>query len=310
MSDTVAAGSRRRLLYVKEDSWGVTPSGAGVPVMKTLRNTGGSGFGMRRGSEESAEFRSDRAVADVRLGVQRVNADIPFELSWQSMDDMLEAALFGTWATNTLKQGVTATSFTFEEGFTDIGVYLTMPGTMVDTWSLNIQPEGRMITGSFGLMSKIQNDVAAATIADTITVANTNAPFDSFTGGLDKDATPLAVVTSMQLNLSNNLAQLFAAFNKGSFAITAGRANVTGSVTLYFTDSAFIEEYQNETEVKLEVLLTDLAGNSYLITIPRVKWTDNTRNLTENTITQQVPFVGLYDSVSGTSLQIDRIPSA
>ena len=300
---SIAAGSRRQILAVSEVSWGERVV---TPEMFAVRNTGGAGIQVERNAQQSEEFRSDRAITDVRMGVQRATMPLPFELSWQSFDDFLAAALFGNWTTNVLKQGVEVHSFNIEEGFTDIDVYLTMLGAMVDTFSLSLQPEGRIITGNFGLIGKKLIDPEASSADADPTPANSNPVFDSFTGYLRKNGASMGIATSLELSLANNLAPLYALFQNEAFAVKEGRANITGSVTLFFQSAAEIEEFLNETESSLEFQVTDLLGNSYTIEIPRAKWTGNGRNLAENQVTQQIPFQALYDETEETSLVITR----
>lgn len=90
----MAEGSRRRLSYIEEVDWGVTPDN---PSMKLLRNTGGGGIQMQRDSLQSQEMRSDRQIAAMRLGNKRPTLEVPFEFSYGSFDDLLEGALFGEW---------------------------------------------------------------------------------------------------------------------------------------------------------------------------------------------------------------------
>lgn len=302
----IAAGSRRQLLYVAEADWGVTPSGAGEPTMKVLRNTGGSGIQVVKNPQQSEEFRSDRAIAEVRMGVQRATLEIPFELSFATFDDLLEAALFGEWTLDVLDQGVVVHSFTFEEGFTDVDVYLPAVGAMVNTMTLNLAPEGAMVTGSFGLVCKAQRTSTATTMADSVVVANTNPVFDSFQGHILKGTANMAVATSATINLTNNVEQLFALFQDEAFGNAVGRCDVQGSIEAYFQSEAEMDEFLNEDEISLEFELEDLDENKYTIELPRVKWTGNTRNLTENTATQTIPFQALFDADLATTMRITR----
>lgn len=301
---TIAAGSRRRILAVPEVSWGERVP---TPDMFVVRNTGGAGIQVDRNAQQSEEFRSDRAITEVRMGVQRATMPIPFELSWQSFDEFLEAALFGDWTADVLKQGIEVHSFNIEEGYTDINVYLTMLGAMVDTFSLSLQPEGRIVTGTFGLMGrKLIDPESSSADADPVP-SNTYPVFDSFTGYLRKNGATLGIATSLELSLANNLAQQYALFQNEAFGITAGRANITGTATLYFTGKDEIEEFLNETESSLEFQLEDPAGNSYTIELPRTKWSGNPqRTLNENQVTQQIPFQAMYDEGEETSMVITR----
>lgn len=92
----MAEGSRRRLIYVAESTWGETPV---TPACKVLRGNGGNGIRLGRDTLQSQEMRSDRQVADVRMGNKKPSLDVPFEFSFGSFDDFLAAALFGTWTT-------------------------------------------------------------------------------------------------------------------------------------------------------------------------------------------------------------------
>jgi hypothetical protein len=298
---SIAQGSRRQILYVAESEWGVRET---TPQMTVLRNTGGGGIAVDRSPQQSAEFRSDRAITDVRLGVQRATFPIPFELTWETYDDFLAAALFGDWSTGVLKQGTTAHFFDLEEGFTDIAVYLTMIGAMVDTFTLSLQPEGRIITGQFGFIGRKLIDPETSSGDATPTAANSNPPFDSFTGFIKKDLVAIGVATSLDLSVANNLAAHYILFDDEASGMGAGRANITGTLNAYFTGKDEIEEFLAEDECALQFELEDLDGNTYLVDLPRVKWTGNTRNVAENEITQAMPFQALYDETEETAMKI------
>lgn len=111
----MGAGSRRYIAYVEEVDWGTTPL---APEMKLLRNTGGGGIQMQRDTNQSQEFRSDRQIASVRLGNKRPTLDVPFEFSFSSFDDFLEAALFGEFAAAVTLSGLTVSVDSTEKTFT------------------------------------------------------------------------------------------------------------------------------------------------------------------------------------------------
>ena len=90
----MAAGSQRRISHAKESAWGV-PIGTAFQIDRALAGAGG---GVERSQWMSDEMRSDRAVADMRLGVKRPSFSLPFELSYGTQEDELESALNGTWA--------------------------------------------------------------------------------------------------------------------------------------------------------------------------------------------------------------------
>jgi hypothetical protein len=91
----MGSGNRRQLIYVAEVDQGTTPD---TPECSVLRNNGGNGIRLARDSLQSQEMRSDRQVADLVLGNKKPSIDIPFELSYESQEAFLEAALFGDFA--------------------------------------------------------------------------------------------------------------------------------------------------------------------------------------------------------------------
>lgn len=144
---TQAQGARHSISYVAESTFGTTPAS---PTMLQLRNTGTT-LMTQKESFQSEEIRNDRQIVDLRHGTRTAEGDINFELSYGAFDDWLEAALFGTWATNVLKVGVTPKSFTVERAFDDVSQYFPFTGVMVNTMSLSISPNA-MVTGTFGVI--------------------------------------------------------------------------------------------------------------------------------------------------------------
>lgn len=90
----MANGSRHSVSRIAEVTYGVTPAN---PALKTLRTTSTS-LALSKETLESEELRSDRQTADVRHGAFQVGGDMGFELSYGSYDDLLEAAMCGTWS--------------------------------------------------------------------------------------------------------------------------------------------------------------------------------------------------------------------
>lgn len=91
----MANGSRHSLYAVEEATYGTTPTN---PALDLVRITGTT-LGLAKDSLQSEEIRSDRQIADFRLGANQVGGDINFELSYGSFDQFLEAVLLSAdWA--------------------------------------------------------------------------------------------------------------------------------------------------------------------------------------------------------------------
>lgn len=90
----LASSNRAQVRYIAESTFGVTP-GTGNP--KELRVTGETlDFGIT--TETSKEIRSDRQTTDqVQTGAS-ASGGLNFELSYAEFDELLEAAIQGTWS--------------------------------------------------------------------------------------------------------------------------------------------------------------------------------------------------------------------
>ena len=112
-------GSLARLAYIAENTYGTTPT-----TRRSSRSTRPATPGSGKDTFQSETIRSDRQLVDFRHGVRQSNGDIGFEFRAVSLRHAAaEAALMGTWSTNTLKAGTARRSFTFERYFADIGRY-------------------------------------------------------------------------------------------------------------------------------------------------------------------------------------------
>lgn len=110
---TIASGSRAIFGYVVESTPGTTP---GSPTLKRLRSLPAT-MNPKKNILISGEVTDHRQIVEARHGFNSVEGNIPFELAMEDYDDMLEAALSGTWATVSISGspnlGATATTNVF-----------------------------------------------------------------------------------------------------------------------------------------------------------------------------------------------------
>lgn len=302
-----ARGSRHDLSYVAESTFGATP---GTPSMKRVRHTSTS-LNLTKQSFTSEELRSDRMIEDFRHGTQQVGGDIAFEFSYGAFDDLLEGALFGTWAADTpalgsdqLKAGTTAKSFTMERRHTDIDQYLVFTGCMLNGLTLSVRPNG-IVTGAFPVIGK-GTSISGTSLGSPSDVA-TNSPFDSFSGSLQEGGSAIAVITAIELNLQNGLEPTFVVGSDETPQIIDGRSNLTGSISAYFEDATMLNKFVNETESSIAFVLADTDGNQYEFLIPRLKYSGGEAPVQgEGAITINMPFQALRATAENTNLQITR----
>ena len=296
----VARGSRLGTTYAMEDTWGSLPT-AYVPY--NLRVTG-VGVSLSKDSFQSNELRSDRQISDLRHGMFSASGDIPVELSHNAFDDLIESAMFSEWQSDdTIVIGQTMKSFTLQKAFTDIGEYHVFPGCVINNWSVNVTPNG-IITSVFSIMGETMETTQALTGA---TDKALNAPFDSFSGYLKEGGVTNALVTGIDLTLSNNLSMLQVIGTNKAVGLVDGRATITGTMTAYFANSTLLDKFINETESVLEFQLADASSNTLTFTLPRIKYSGGDVPVNdEGPVTINMPFQALLDSVTGTTMTLTR----
>jgi hypothetical protein len=297
----VARGSRVAVTYGMESVWGELDTAA---TLYELRVTG-IGVTLSKDSFQSQELRSDRQIADLRHGMFSVAGDIPVELSHTSFDDIIESAMFEDWtSSNTIVTGTTMKSFTLQKHFSDINEYHVFPGCVVNSWSLNVTPNG-LITSVFNVMGETMETTAAAW-SGSASAKSANSPFDAFTGTLSEGGVVNALVTGIDMTLSNQLTALQVVGNNKAIGLTDGRANITGTMTAYFANSTLLGKFINETESSLEFTLGD-GVNTMTFEMPRIKYSGGDVPVNdEGPIILNMPFQALYSAGDGYSLQITR----
>lgn len=212
-----------------------------------------------------------------------------------------------------LKAGVERRSFSVLRHFTDIESagkpFHLYTGVILNNLSLSLTPDA-MVTGSFGTVGQRLALSTTAPDGTTYTEAPTTRVFDAFTGSLLEGGSPLALITEISLTLENGVAPRFVAFSDETILPQIGQSNLTGSVSLYFEDAAMYEKFINETGSSIVFTLTDLEGNSYKFTLPRISYTGGQPDVSgAGSITLTMPLQAIYDAATDTNVSIVRIPA-
>jgi hypothetical protein len=90
---SLASANRTALYRVRETVWGTTPAN---PALQATRYTGES-LDENLSFEKSKEIRADRMLDDTVLVDSSPSGAFNFELSYSTFEDLIEAALMGTW---------------------------------------------------------------------------------------------------------------------------------------------------------------------------------------------------------------------
>lgn len=303
---TIGAGSGTRVAYVAESAWGTTPA---TPTFKVLRVTG-TGLRTTKQTDTSKEIRADRNVTDeFQLG-QDANGSYNFELSYATLDELLEGLFQNTWSTNVLKNGVTPKSFTFEEtiemGATDN--LFRFPGTMVNSMSLSFGSRAA-ITGSIGLMAQKEISATAIVSGATYTAANTKAIQTSTAGVASFTVAGTAYkVRSLSIEITNNLRTRPVIGSLYTEEFGSGRFEVTGTIEAYFESAALYDLVIAHSNGALTLTVGTTTAEKYTILLPKIIFGSGEKRVggNDDDVIVSIPFRAVYDTTEAATAKITR----
>jgi hypothetical protein len=216
---------------------------------------------------------------------------------------------------NFVRNGTTKKSFTIQKAFTDLATpeLWNFTGARISTWNLELAT-GSILNTTFGVMAKdaqmIETQFSGATVgsASTTTVLNAvdniaSIVFDGDPGG------STFYFNSLSISLDNQLRGQEAVGNLGYVGVEAGRLALTGSIELYFENSALFDRFRAATTFALSFLAQDTAGNVYIVTIPRAKYTqmEIVAGGQDQDIFASAEFEGIIDSTGTYQYQVSRL---
>jgi len=296
-------GSRSSLSFVTEVTFGTTPAGNFTNLPFTTHS-----LNLTKDRVAGNDIQADRMPRVDRHGNRQVAGDIVVDLRDGVYDAFLESAMLNSWATNVLKVGVTPKFFSIEDYAADIDQARLFTGVTVSTMGVSLAPN-QMVTTTFGMVGK---DMTISATQKTQTAAANNAPFDAYSGdiaiGNVGSSSAVAIVTGLDFTLNNSFAPTFVIGDASAPSLEYGRAEIEGTITAYFEDTALINRFLNETETELEVSVNDPTGtNAYTFLFPRIKI--NSADVPVDGPTSRIinmSFVALYDATEASNLVITR----
>lgn len=296
--------------YVLESTYNTTPVDS--TDWQEVRFTGES-LTATTNREDSSEVRNDRQITSSSKVSRQVSGGFNFELSTGTFDDLIEAAIGGTWTTDVLEVGTTKRSFSIEKNLgTDVGRYEQMTGMRVGQMDLNIATNS-LLTGSFTFMGAGETigstsavgagSVTAATVNDVL-----NATSDIGTITIDGSSTGICV-SSLSISVNNNLREINCVGKEFADDIGWGSSAITGSIETYLTTEMFdnLQKVSDNDDVAITFPVSD-GTNTYTILLPRVKLSADSPQAgsKDSDVMISFTFTALLDGVEGTSLRITR----
>lgn len=212
--------------------------------------------------------------------------DLSAEFRHEIFDELISAAAFNDWQTDTPSAGqqtlvfggTTRKSFSIVRGYSDINNYHTFKGVHVNTFNISI-PEDGLITTTFGLMGKGRT-VSSTLPSGTVTVPTVKPPMSNVSVGdilLDGvSQVGIACITAFDFTWDNTMQVqkcLGGGLNIGAIIETI--ANGTGSFTAAWSTGAAAnyEKQFTNTLLGLKIDLVDSEANAYELTLPKIEIT-------------------------------------
>lgn len=305
-----ATSNRTAVRYVAESAFGTTPAS---PALKTFRYTGESlNYGIR--NIKSQEIRADRRTIDLVQVQSETTGDLNFELSYGSFDDLIEAALGGTWTSDVLKDGTVLRSFTVQKHFQDATTpfFMNYTGVRIGGLDMNFQT-GSILTGKFSAMGLAAASTTSQFASATTPAASTTEVLNAVSNltAIEEDGvTSTNFFNKLSLSLNNNLRGQRAIGHLPNIGIALGSIDLTGAIEIYLQDKSMIDRYLAGTYFSLQFTLADSVPNTYDVLLPKVKF--ETGQAVSGGLDQDVMLTGtvraIYDTTEDCMIKITRTP--
>lgn len=190
----------------------------------------------------------------------------------QASGDTITIAQAGEW-TYTPQTGHTNDSFTAEEWMSDISVSQITLGLVLNTFSISLSPNG-MVGATFDFMGKDFETASDTRYFTSPTEVPGEGTMSSASGVAFIDGSKSCRMTSMTLNVNNNVTMEDMVLCEGKGARSRGKVLASGSATFVFDNKDLLVKFQNEQEIEFIAVLTAQDGEALGFFAPRLKIND------------------------------------
>jgi len=203
--------------------------------------------------------------------------------------------------------GTTYRSFSVERWLTDRNLYQQFVGVRLNQMTVSIPASG-LVTVTFSVIGRDGTSFSSDSAASTYTAAPQTTAFAAVNGELYEGGAVLGLVTAAEITVNNNMSSPQVIGTNLTPDVLFGRyADVTGSITVLFTNSDMYDKFVTETESSLILRLQDkdaLDSSTQFISIimPRIKYSGGDMDDSPDTgITVTMPFVALKPIAANTT---------
>lgn len=200
-----------------------------------------------------------------------------------------------------LKCGTTMKWYSIEQYFSDLVQYRLFKGCAVNEMSMKIQPKA-IAEVSFTFLGQDTAAFQGSQFASSYSASPTGSPLDGFSGGLWEGGVASALVTGLDIKLANGRSVEGVLGSRVTPAIFEGRANITGTATVFFQDATAYNKFVNETESSIDILMVAPNGTDFLrVVVPACKFSSgNVEPKAEGPIPISMDFQSIL-ATSGTA---------
>lgn len=202
--------------------------------------------------------------------------------------------------------GTTYRSFTIERWLTDRSLYQQFKGVRFNQMTISVPASG-LVGVTFGVIGQDGTSFGSS-VASSYTAAPQTTPFAAVNGELYEGGSVLGLVTAAEITVNNNMAGPQVVGTNLTPDLLFGRfADVTGTITILFTNATMHNKFVSETESTLILRLQnedalDSTTEFINLILPRIKYSGGDVDDSPDTgITVTMPFVALKPLSTNTA---------
>jgi hypothetical protein len=210
-----------------------------------------------------------------------------------------------------MRDGTTKKSFVMEKSFADITQFISYTGMRVAQFNLALAT-GEIATGDFQFMGKSGARAGVTVGTGAPVAANSNDVMNCINnvGFLYENNVALTgtFARSFRLGLNNALRGKPGIGVLGNTDIGLGTINLTGQLSVYFEQGTYYDKLLNNTDSSYATRMTDSAGNTLILTVPKIEYTDGNvvAGAQDQDVMADLSWEAKMDPVSGCMFQLDR----
>lgn len=205
--------------------------------------------------------------------------------------------------------GHTDDSYSVEQFYSDIAQSELYTGLKVGSFSVDLPATG-LVTASLAFTGKNLEQTGTTQYFTTPAATNTEGIFAAVSGALIVNGVPSALVTSMSINIERALEAANVVGSNFAADVFTGKINVTGNMSVYFSDATFRDYFDDEAKVSLIMALTtgeDKDAEAIVFTMGKVKINTGSAQDAELGILRSMDFQALQNDVTTGGLVASTI---